>query len=169
MRGNLEVAARTRPLTTSTVAERVEGAFDLFPELKAMHSKRGGALSGGQQQFLAIARSFASDPLVIMMDEPTVGVAPSLVSRIGEAIGDLCRRQIGVLLVEQALELVASTASCVYFLVHGHLVYYSALGRVARFGGDGAQSLHGLMRMQLVVSAGNAEVVGLALGRDSGG
>jgi urea transport system ATP-binding protein len=77
--------------------------FELFPVLKEMLSRRGGDLSGGQQQQLAIGRALMADPKLLILDEPTEGIQPNIVAQIGEILGQLIEAGLTILLVEQKL------------------------------------------------------------------
>lgn len=97
--------------------------YELFPVLKEMLHRRGGDLSGGQQQQLAIGRALVLDPQLLILDEPTEGIQPNIVAEIGEVIGKL-NREIGltVLLVEQKLPFVRKVADRFYILDRGRRV-----------------------------------------------
>jgi urea transport system ATP-binding protein len=84
--------------------EVLDEVFDLFPRLKTLLGRKGGVLSGGEQQQLAIARVLLARPRLLLMDEPTEGIQPSVIIQIEEAIGRIKARGIAVLLVEQYLE-----------------------------------------------------------------
>lgn len=96
--------------------------YDLFPVLKEMKNRRGGDLSGGQQQQLAIARALVLDPSVILMDEPAEGIQPSIVQEIGDVIQRLTtERNITVLLVEQKLPFARRVGTRFVVLDRGRL------------------------------------------------
>ncbi|MBQ0754719.1 MAG: urea ABC transporter ATP-binding subunit UrtE [Gammaproteobacteria bacterium] len=97
-----------------------EYIFDMFPVLKDMLARRGGDLSGGQQQQLAIGRALVIDPQLLIFDEPTEGIQPNIVSDIGDVIKRL-NTELGVtvILVEQKLPFVRRTADCFYILDRG--------------------------------------------------
>ena len=125
---NLEVGLAAAPPGTR-VPDLV---YDLFPVLGEMRSRKGGVLSGGQQQQLAIGRALAARPRLLILDEPTEGVQPSIILQIEEALGRI-RRELGVavLLVEQYLELAWGFATTYFVMQKGRIVDH---GRTA--GGD---------------------------------
>ena len=100
-----------------------EGVYELFPRLRERASSRANKLSGGEQQMLAIGRSLMSNPDLLLMDEPTEGLAPLLVAQVGQAIGQLKRAGLSILLVEQNLPMAAAVADRVHVLNRGAIVY----------------------------------------------
>lgn len=99
--------------------------FELFPVLKTMLARRGGDLSGGQQQQLAIGRALVMRPKVLVLDEPTEGIQPSVIKDIGRAIEYLRDTQgLAIILVEQYLEFCRQLASKVYIMERGEVVHY---------------------------------------------
>lgn len=97
--------------------------YEMFPALARMRSRRGGVLSGGEQQQLAIGRALVSRPRLLMLDEPTEGIQPSIVQQIGEALTRICAElKIAVLLVEQFLEFAWSIAERYYVMQRGRMV-----------------------------------------------
>jgi branched-chain amino acid transport system ATP-binding protein len=107
--------------SAETNAKRAE-VLALFPVLQERLSQTAGTLSGGEQQQLAIARSLMSDPAVLLLDEPSLGLAPQIVDRIFDLIVELRRRGLTILLVEQNVELSLDIADRAYVLSNGAIV-----------------------------------------------
>lgn len=117
---NLKIGLSSRPDKIRQVPEFI---YELFPVLKEMLQRRGGDLSGGQQQQLAIGRALVLDPKLLILDEPTEGIQPNIVAEIGDVIRKL-NSEIGltVLLVEQKLPFVRKVADRFYILDRGRRV-----------------------------------------------
>jgi len=111
-------------------AEGIDMALELFPRLAERRNQLAGTLSGGEQQMLAISRALIADPKLILMDEPSMGLAPVLVDRVMDAIADINRSGMTVLLVEQNARAALAVADRVYVLRSGRVV---ASGAVSDF------------------------------------
>lgn len=100
-----------------------ERVLQLFPPLAARLSHLGGQLSGGEQQMLAIARALMTNPQLLLLDEPSEGLAPLVVMTIGQVIRELCQAGLSILLVEQNLKLAFDVANRVYVMSKGEMVF----------------------------------------------
>jgi branched-chain amino acid transport system ATP-binding protein len=121
VRENLELGAfikRERP----GLDQRLERVIALFPRLGERMTQAGGTLSGGEQQMLAIGRALMSDPKLILLDEPSLGLAPKLVAQIFESVVAIAKTGITILLVEQNTRLALETAHHAHVLVTGEVV-----------------------------------------------
>ncbi len=97
--------------------------YKLFPRLKERQHTEAGVLSGGEQQMLTLCRTLMGDPELIMIDEPTEGLAPKIVEQVGEYLRELKRRGISVLLVEQKLTIALEVADRCLVMGHGQIVF----------------------------------------------
>ncbi|MBQ8345213.1 MAG: ABC transporter ATP-binding protein [Clostridia bacterium] len=118
---NLLLGAYTRK-NKAEIAANMELVFDLFPRLKERRTQLAGTLSGGEQQMLAMGRALLSNPEMVVMDEPSMGLSPLLVSEIFEIIEDFRERGKTVLLVEQNAKKALSVSDRVYVLETGRIV-----------------------------------------------
>jgi branched-chain amino acid transport system ATP-binding protein len=118
----------TRATSRWTVAD----TYELFPQLRERATTPAGVLSGGEQQMLTICRTMMGDPDLIMIDEPTEGLAPQMVERIGALLQRIAERSIAILLVEQKLTIAMRISHRLYVMGHGRMVFEGtpdALGR----------------------------------------
>ena len=130
---NLRMGLASRPGSTGIPAE----LFELFPILKQFLQRRGGDLSGGQQQQLAIARALAAGPKLLMLDEPTEGIQPSIIKDIGRVIRMLADRgNMAIVLVEQYYDFAAELADQYLVMERGEVVMR---GRGADMAADGVR------------------------------
>jgi branched-chain amino acid transport system ATP-binding protein len=119
VRENLIVGGIQRP--AGQVRQDIEMVGDLFPRLRDRMKQSGGTLSGGEQQMLAIARALMSRPRLLMLDEPSLGLAPLMVEHIFEIIGDLKRQGLTILLVEQNVHHALDVADRAYVFETGRV------------------------------------------------
>jgi branched-chain amino acid transport system ATP-binding protein len=97
--------------------------FRLFPNLGARQDTSAGVLSGGEQQMLTMCRTLMGDPDLILIDEPTEGLAPKLVEQVGELLTEIARRGVSILLVEQKLAIALRISARLYVMGHGRIVF----------------------------------------------
>jgi branched-chain amino acid transport system ATP-binding protein len=107
-----------------------ESAFELFPPLAAMRERKGGQMSGGEQQMLTIARALMGNPRFLLLDEPSEGLAPVIVEVIADAIVRLKARGVGLLLSEQNLHFARAVADRAFVLDRGHIRFAGALAEL---------------------------------------
>ena len=120
---NLQVGLLANPDRPRDVPESV---FEYFPALKTMLGRKGGVLSGGQQQQLAIARALVANPRLLVLDEPTEGIQPSIIALIGRVLEALKQTgRVAVLLVEQYFEFALKLADRCYVMEKGSIVLHS--------------------------------------------
>jgi urea transport system ATP-binding protein len=125
---NLETGFALLPRGARKLPEQI---FELFPVLKGMLRRRGGDLSGGQQQQLAIARALVSKPKLLLLDEPTEGIQPSIIKDIGRVIALLGRSgEMAILLVEQYFDFAHELADRIAVMDRGEIVIDEAIGAI---------------------------------------
>ncbi|MBN9087881.1 MAG: ABC transporter ATP-binding protein [Reyranella sp.] len=116
---NLDIARRAGPDGRTTWRE--EQVFALFPDLKEIRDRRGGVLSGGQQQMLTIARTLMGNPELLLLDEPSEGLAPLIVEQLRQRVAELKATGLSIVLAEQNLQFVMALADRVYILEKGEV------------------------------------------------
>ena len=117
---NLDMGGYTQP--ASTIGPNKEKVFELFPRLKERHWQLAGTLSGGEQQMLAVARALMSRPKLMMMDEPSLGLAPLIVRDIFQIIREINKQGVTILLIEQNAQMALSVADRAYVWETGRVV-----------------------------------------------
>ena len=123
---NMKLAIRRNDDATP---ERQEFVLDLFPDLKIAWKRKGGNLSGGQKQMLSMSRAFVNDNRLLLVDEPSKGLAPIVVEKVMEAIRELKKRTT-IVLVEQNFLMASGVGDDVYILDDGHTVYQGSMAEV---------------------------------------
>ncbi len=102
---------------------RLEDMLQMFPNLAARADTAAGVLSSGEQQMLTICRTLMGDPELVMIDEPTEGLAPMIVEQVGDLIAEIARSGVAILLVEQKLSIAMRISHRVYVMGHGRIVF----------------------------------------------
>jgi branched-chain amino acid transport system ATP-binding protein len=120
---NLTLGARAPAAGNGTRAWTLERVYELFPNLAERRRNRGNQLSGGEQQMLAIARGLLTNPKLLVMDEPSEGLAPVIVDRVGQVIAELREQGLAIFLVEQNYNLAIRSADTVSILAAGAVVW----------------------------------------------
>ena len=124
VRENLEVARKTWGDGATWTAERV---YELFPHLRDLRDRQAGRLSGGEQQMLTIARTLMGSPDVLLLDEPSEGLAPLVVQMLGEQLGGLKETGLTMILAEQNVHFVSELGDRVYVLEKGTVCYQGSM------------------------------------------
>jgi branched-chain amino acid transport system ATP-binding protein len=127
VRENLMVAAQSRK-NGGTADWSLDRVFQLFPRLRERHAQVAGSLSGGEQQMLAIGRALMGNPRVLLMDEPSEGLAPQLVAEVGLTIAQLKSEGQSIVLVEQNIKLTLDLADDVVIINTGRVVFRGTAG-----------------------------------------
>jgi branched-chain amino acid transport system ATP-binding protein len=129
VRENLMVAAQTRR-NAGKAGWSMDRVFELFPRLQERHAQMAGSLSGGEQQMLAIGRALMGNPRVLLMDEPSEGLAPQLVAEVGRTIAQLKAEGQSIVLVEQNIKLTLNLADDIVIINTGRVVFRGAAGEI---------------------------------------
>jgi ABC-type branched-chain amino acid transport systems, ATPase component len=108
----------------------VTRVFDYFPKLGQMAGRRGGSLSGGEQQMLTVARTLMGNPRILLLDEPSEGLAPVIVQALGQQIAALKREGLTILLSEQNLKFAARLADRAYIIEKGEIRWEGPMSRL---------------------------------------
>ena len=116
---NLEMGAYCRSYTAAQMNEKLEEMYTMFPRLKERLKQKAGSMSGGEQQMLAIARGLMSDPSMVMLDEPSLGLAPLIVQDIFNIIKEINKQGVTILLIEQNANMALKIADLAYVLETG--------------------------------------------------
>ena len=120
---NLTLAARSLPNGGGGAGWDLQRIYDLFPQLQSRRQNRGGQLSGGEQQMLAIGRALMTNPRLLLMDEPSEGLAPVIVEKVAAVIQGLRGEKLSIFLVEQNYRLGVDSADHVHILSKGTVVW----------------------------------------------
>jgi branched-chain amino acid transport system ATP-binding protein len=122
---NLRTGLDRGGVTKARKQALLDKVYDYFPVLAERRNQPGGTLSGGEQQMLAIARAMMLEPKIILLDEPTEGLMPRMVSQIGQIVDVLRREHVAVLLVEQNVPLTLAASQRIYFMEKGQVRHHA--------------------------------------------
>ncbi len=131
---NLEVGRqnpRQWPDGTATPAWTPEKLFKLFPNLGEMPDRLGGRMSGGEQQMLTVARTLMGNPYLVLLDEPSEGVAPVIVEQMVQTILELKSQGVSILLCEQNMHFAELVSDCAYVLEKGQICYHASMAELS--------------------------------------
>ena len=126
VRQNLQLGMKSAAGSQARPRWSVDDMFRLFPRLQEREQAPAGVLSGGEQQMLTLGRTLMGDPDLIMIDEPTEGLAPKIVELVSELFQEIKRRGISILLVEQKLAIALDISERLYVMGHGRIVFEGA-------------------------------------------
>ena len=126
---NLTLGARA-PQSAVGAPWTLDRVYELFPNLGQRRRHRGNQLSGGEQQMLAIGRALLTNPRLLLMDEPSEGLAPVIIERVGQVIADLRQQGLAIFLVEQNYNLAIDSADTVSILANGSIVWHGSPGEL---------------------------------------
>jgi branched-chain amino acid transport system ATP-binding protein len=139
---NLTLAARKKKNGDPNQTEwDLNLVYHYFPRLKERENNKGNQLSGGEQQMLSIGRALMTNPDLLLMDEPSEGLAPLIVKEIGEIVGELRKHGMSILLVEQNLPMALSVADRIYVVNKGRIVHHCTPGEFSLKDGNLKQYL----------------------------
>jgi len=130
VRENLEAGAFQRR-DSAGIAEDIERMYQRFPRLEERHEQLAGTLSGGEQQMLAVARALMSRPRILLMDEPSLGLAPMVMEEVFRIVGDLNRDGVTIFLVEQNAHMALKVAHHFYLMEQGRVTFSGEPGKLA--------------------------------------